>query len=84
MTNIRWDHSEDREFFQRLLSTNEFPLASWVNLFDFHDPGRKRSALNRIRKEVHGGLLSQHGNTCHLQLVDKCACNPPILNGAPK
>ena len=73
MINISWDHSEDHEFFQHLLSTNEFPLASWLNLFDFDDPSMKRAAFNRIRNEVHRGLLSQHGNTCHLQLVDKCA-----------
>lgn len=66
---INFEHQEDREYFEKLLLTEDkMSLEKYKTLFDFRPLRIKRREFNYYRNENLNKLIEKHGKRCMLRM----------------
>ncbi|MDX1535967.1 MAG: hypothetical protein R3346_04380 [Candidatus Spechtbacterales bacterium] len=78
---MEFEHTEDREFFIKLLANGdekEFEKR-FKDYFDFRDPSTKRKEFNSLRNKILSQLTNEYGSRCQLQLNDNCKLDQGLV-----
>ncbi|HEX8634457.1 MAG TPA: hypothetical protein VF703_09935 [Pyrinomonadaceae bacterium] len=76
---MKFNCSEDQDYFRTLLCEDDEDFDRYESLFDVgREPKVKRDEFNRIRGRILNQLKEQYGLTCQLGYADICDINSGV------